>query len=181
MFKYTDEAASKWPRASTYLVTVYLEKSKFYKENQCCFYWTSHNDLYNITGLYKKGIDYFKSIIFICTLVRNTNKLFIALICLCVLMLTLQHPVQHVWPLILHTVLNKDLKHLEYREDKKILSGRLQELKYSIAITCITDSKPFLSEALFVRILTNKIGVGFCSSLERKSWMLQQGHFNHEW
>lgn len=63
----------------------------------------------------------------------------------------------------------------------KILWRRLQELRYNTAITCTTDSKPFLSEALFVRILTNKIGVGFCSSLERKSWMLQQGHFNHEW
>lgn len=68
--------------------------------------------------MYKKESTISKSIIFICTLERNTNKLFIALICLCVLMLTLQHPVQHVWPLILHTVLNKDLKHLEYREYK---------------------------------------------------------------
>ena len=38
---------------------------------------------------------------------------------------------------------------------------------HSTAMT--TDSKPFLSEALIVHILTNKIGVGFGSSLERKS------------
>lgn len=62
----------------------------------------------------------------------------------------------------------------------KILSRRLQKHRYiySTAITYTTDSKPFLSEALFVHILTNKIGVGFGSSLERKSLILQQGHLN---